>query len=166
MVIVAPLEPLQPAVVEGQRERIPVAVEEGVPPLALPPEGKTIRVVLADDHPILRKGLFDVLDEQPGIDIVGEASDGEEVIDLARRTRPDVVVMDVTMPKLSGVEATRRIVAEQPQIRVIGLSMHEQSDMAAAMREAGAAAYLSKSHPTDALVAMILQPTGAATDEV
>lgn len=164
MVIVAPLEPIRPASAEAAVIEGPATAEPHVPVSSDRSEGKTIRVLLADDHPILRKGLADLLDEHPGIDVVGEASNGEEVVDLARRTQPDVVVMDVTMPRLSGVEATRRIVTEQPQVRVIGLSMHEQSDMVTAMRDAGAVAYLCKSHPTDALVAMILQPSQAVMD--
>lgn len=164
MILYAPAEPRRPAV-EAVIVKLPRAVPEAVAVASPPPvEGLAIRVLLADDHPILRKGLADVLGQQPGIELVGEAGDGEEVIELARDTRPDVVLMDVTMPKLSGIEATRRIVAEQPRVRVIGLSMHEQSDMAAAMREAGAVAYLSKSQPTEALVAMILHPTLTTED--
>jgi len=164
MVLYAPVEPRHPPG-EAAVAKLPRMVREAVAAAPQPPvEGQVIRVLLADDHPILRKGLADVLGEQPGIELVGEAGDGEEVIKLAREIRPDVVLMDVTMPKLSGIEATRQIVAEQPGVRVIGLSMHEQSDMATAMRKAGAVAYLSKSQPTEALVAMILHPSITTED--
>ncbi len=115
----------------------------------------SIRVVLADDHRILREGLASLLIEEPDLQVVGQAGDGLEAIELVRSTRPDVVLMDVTMPRLDGIEATRRITAEMPGIAVIGLSMHEEDDMADAMRSAGATAYLSKGGPADTLIAAI-----------
>ncbi len=114
--------------------------------------GDKIRVLLVDDHQILRQGLASMLMEEPDVALVGEAANGQEAIDLARRTRPHVVLMDITMPVLDGVEATRRIMAELPETRVIGLSMHDESDLAEAMRKAGAAAYLSKGGPFDVLM--------------
>ena len=87
--------------------------------------------------------------------LVGEAGDGEEAVALALEGHPDVVLMDVTMPRLDGLEATRRITAAMPDVRVIGLSMHEEEDMARALREAGAAAYLSKGGSWEALLAAI-----------
>lgn len=166
VLIQAPLGPVQPAPAEASVVDVPVAARDICPtePSREAPGGKTIRVLLADDHPILRKGLADVLADQERIELVGEASDGEEVVRLARRLRPDVVVMDVTMPRLNGIEATRRIISELPQVRVIGLSMHERSDMAAAMREAGAVDYLCKSHPTEELVETILQSSSVHAD--
>jgi signal transduction histidine kinase/ActR/RegA family two-component response regulator len=115
-----------------------------------------MRVILADDHPVLRRGLVDLLREQPQIDVVGEAQDGQEALELALQTQPDVVLMDITMPRLSGIEATRRITARLPAVRVIGLSMHEDEDMAKAMREAGAVAYVNKSEAVETLVATVL----------
>ncbi|HEX7008483.1 MAG TPA: PAS domain S-box protein [Phycisphaeraceae bacterium] len=119
------------------------------------PQQRLIRVLLADDHKILREGLAGLLREQPDIDIVGQASDGLMVLDLAQRTEPDVIVMDVSMPRLSGVEATRRLIARMPHLRIVGLSMHDSADMAAAMRNAGAAAYLTKGGPFENLLAAI-----------
>jgi PAS domain S-box-containing protein len=116
-----------------------------------------IRVLLVDDHPILRRGLADLFDERPEIDLVAEASDGQEAVETALRLRPDVVLMDVTMPRMDGVEATRRITAALPAVSVIGLSMHEGEDMARAMRDAGARAYLSKSEAAETLVSTILR---------
>ena len=122
-----------------------------------PPDARCreIRVLLADDHEVLREGLTRLLREQPDLELVGQAEDGRKAVELALRTRPDVVVMDVTMPVLSGIEATRRIVAALPGVRVIGLSMHEEEDMANAMLEAGAAAYLRKGGSSGPLIATI-----------
>lgn len=116
---------------------------------------KRIRVLLADDHKIMREGLASLLRSRREIEVVGEACDGQAAIELARQAHPDVVLMDVTMPGLSGIEATRLITAEWPYVRVIGLSMHVEPDMAAAMRTAGAVSYLSKSCDPDTVVATI-----------
>jgi PAS domain S-box-containing protein len=125
---------------------------------AAPPSATTttkIRVLLADDHEILRQGLAGLLEEEPDMEVIGQASDGQMAVELALRTKPDVIVMDVTMPRLNGVEATRRITAELPGVCVIGLSMHEQDEMAQAMREAGARAYLPKGDSSDSLITTI-----------
>jgi DNA-binding NarL/FixJ family response regulator len=111
--------------------------------------------LLADDHALLREGLRSLLGEEADIELVGEASDGRQAVEVALRTRPDVILMDVTMPRVDGIEATRQITAALPQARVIGLSMHEEEDMAAAMYEAGASAYLSKGGPSESLLATI-----------
>ena len=106
--------------------------------------GKGIRVMLVDDHPVLLECLSQMFHSQFDIEVVGEASDGEEAVHLARKLVPDVILMDISMPKMNGVEATRIIHAEFPQIRVIGLSMYDEDDQAEAMLNAGASAYLSK----------------------
>ena len=124
-----------------------------------------IRVLVADDHPILREGLTGLLAEEPDIDVVGQAGDGQEALELARRIAPQVVLMDITMPVLNGIDATRQIKAEMPQIRVIALSMHEDQALISAMYKAGADAYLVKSGPSEALVEAIrdLQRPAAST---
>jgi CheY-like chemotaxis protein len=114
-----------------------------------------IRVLLADDHEIVREGLASLLLEEPDMEIVGEAKDGVEAVELAATMHPDVILMDVTMPRLDGIEATRQIKARLPEVHVIGLSMHEEEDLARAMRQAGAAAYMSKNGCSDALVTAI-----------
>jgi CHASE1-domain containing sensor protein/CheY-like chemotaxis protein/anti-sigma regulatory factor (Ser/Thr protein kinase) len=121
---------------------------------------RRLRVVLADDHAIVREGLRNLLRDEADMDIVGEAADGEEAVALTRKLRPDVVVMDISMPRLNGIEATRRIKAELPAVRVIGLSMHEEADMALAMREAGAENYLSKDAPSTELLRVIREAAG------
>jgi DNA-binding NarL/FixJ family response regulator len=112
-------------------------------------------VLLADDHKIVRQGLAGLLEIEPDIVVVGEAEDGEEAVELARQLQPDVVIMDVTMPRMSGIEATRLIRRDLANTRVIGLSMHAASDMAGAMCAAGATAYLPKGGPSEDLIAAI-----------
>lgn len=117
-------------------------------------EGRT-RVLLVDDHEILREGMVALLHEYPDIEVIAEASDGILAIEMARHTNPDVVIMDVAMPRLDGIEATRRIKAANPAIQIIGLSMYGEENMADTMRTAGAAAYLPKGCPADLLISTI-----------
>ncbi|HKY32546.1 MAG TPA: PAS domain S-box protein [Candidatus Polarisedimenticolia bacterium] len=114
-----------------------------------------IRVLVADDHKIVREGLTALLSNQDDIEAVGQAADGEEAVSLAIRLRPHVVLMDVSMPKLSGVEATRRIVAQAPSIKVIALSMHESPEISDSMLGAGAVRYLTKDRAPDDLCDLI-----------
>lgn len=102
-----------------------------------------IRLLLADDHRMLRETLKRSMLEE-GFDVIGEASDGQEAVDLAEELRPDVILMDVTMPELDGVEATRRIVEAQPDARVVMLTMHADQDVIASAIRAGASGYLVK----------------------
>jgi DNA-binding NarL/FixJ family response regulator len=105
---------------------------------------QSLRVVIADDHPVYREGLAMVLGSLPGVTVVGEAGDGNEAVELADRLRPDVVLMDLSMPGMNGVEATRHIVAESPGVQVLVLSMHEGADSVVAALRAGARGYLAK----------------------
>jgi DNA-binding NarL/FixJ family response regulator len=104
----------------------------------------SIRILLADDHRILREGLRSLLAQQPDMQVAGEAASGEEALTLARRLRPDVVIMDVVLPGIDGVETTRRIRSELPATRVIGLSMHSDRRYVSQMLRAGALGYLVK----------------------
>ncbi len=104
----------------------------------------SIRILLADDHRILREGLRSLLAQQSDISVVGEASDGDTAVTLARELRPDIVIMDVVMPGLGGVEATRLIRAELRDTKVIGLSMHADRRFVSEMLRAGALGYLVK----------------------
>jgi DNA-binding NarL/FixJ family response regulator len=103
-----------------------------------------IRVLLVDDHAMLRKGMVLLLGEEDDIEIVGEAGDGEQAIEQACALKPDVVVMDISMPKLNGVEATREIVAESPASKVIALSIHSAKQVVDDMLSAGAVGYVLK----------------------
>jgi two-component system invasion response regulator UvrY len=103
-----------------------------------------IRVMIADDHGIVRTGLRNVLDDISGMQVVAEACTGEEAIELARRVKPDIVLMDISMPGISGLEATRRITASFPAIRVIALTVHEEMPFPTTLLEAGASGYITK----------------------
>jgi len=108
-----------------------------------------------DDHAVVRDGLALQLRGQAGIEVVGEAADGARAVELAGSLRPDVITMDVGMPGMDGVEAARMIHASFPEVAIIGLSMFDDPVQEAAMREAGASAYLTKSASLPALVAAI-----------
>ena len=104
----------------------------------------TARVLLADDHHIVRQGLRSLLDRQKDVQVVGEADNGRAAVQLALKLSPDIVVMDIGMPALNGVEATRQIVSQSPNVKVIALSMHSERQFVARMLEAGASGYLLK----------------------
>jgi two-component system response regulator NreC len=104
----------------------------------------SIRIILADDHAIVRSGLARLLQQQEGMEIVGQADNGISAVALVKQLSPDVVVMDIGMPDLNGIEATRQIVKESPRIKVIGLSMHSSKKYIREMFKAGASGYLLK----------------------
>lgn len=103
-----------------------------------------IRILLADDHGVVRQGFRRILEAQPDLEIVGEASNGREAVEQASKLKPDVVVMDVAMPELNGIEATRRVMEESPRTRVLALSMHKDSVYVREILRAGAVGYLLK----------------------
>ncbi len=107
--------------------------------------GDLIRVILADDHPIVRAGIRGALKELPGVEIVGEASDGRAAIALVKSACPDVVFIDISMPGLNGLEATERIVKDFPKVRVIILSRHDNEEYYWRALRVGASGYLLKS---------------------
>lgn len=114
-----------------------------------------IRVMLVDDHRLVRAGLKRVLSEMPDIEVVAEAGTGEEALDLAKKQTPDVVLMDVNMPGMGGLETTRRLVARMPQVKVIAVSMHLEEPYPSRMLEAGAAGYISKDSAADEVATAI-----------
>ena len=105
---------------------------------------KTIRLLLADDHEVLREGLRVLLEQEPDLEVVGEVGDGRSAVGLARELAPHVVVMDIGMPDLNGVEATRQILSEGKGTRVLCLSVHREGSVVGAMLEAGAHGYVLK----------------------
>jgi CheY-like chemotaxis protein len=120
------------------------------------------RVLLVDDHAMVRQGLRSVLDAYADLHVVGEAQDGSEAVTLVEELRPHVVVMDINMPKMSGIEATARIKAYWPDILVIGISVNTDDDNRAAMKRAGAAVLLTKEAAVDELYAVIRSETARA----
>ncbi len=103
-----------------------------------------IRVLICDDHTILREGIRLLLNSQPDMEVVAEAVDGREAVDKAREFKPDVILMDIAMPLLNGLEATKQIRRDQPAARVLVLTMYESDEYVAQMLEAGAAGYVLK----------------------
>jgi DNA-binding NarL/FixJ family response regulator len=119
------------------------------------PPGRPIRLLLADDQPLLRTGFRMVLGSEPGLDIVGEAGDGAEAVELARRLLPDVVLMDIRMPRLDGVAATRAIVAARLPVRVLILTTFDLDEYVVGALRAGASGFLAKDVPAEDLVTAI-----------
>jgi signal transduction histidine kinase/ActR/RegA family two-component response regulator len=134
--------------VEYKEEAHPQTVDENTPV-------SLIRVLFADDHKVMRQGLIRLLSGKPDIVVVGEADNGRDALELARQLIPDVIVMDVSMPEMDGIEATRRIKAEIPQVRVIGLSMYQDDHIAKTMRDAGAETFVSKAASSTELLKAI-----------
>ncbi len=114
-----------------------------------------IRILLADDHDLVREAIASVLDDQSGLEVVGEAVDGQSAISMAHEFDPDVILMDVTMPGIGGIEATRRIARELPHIRILGLSVHKDKEISDEMIRAGAERFLSKDCSSEELLAAI-----------
>jgi DNA-binding NarL/FixJ family response regulator len=107
-------------------------------------EMSTIRILLADDHKIIRDGLKTLIEKEAGMEVIAEAENGRKTVRLAQKLHPNVVIMDVTMPDMNGIDATRKIMEETPGVRVIGLSMHSDRRYVLGMLEAGACGYLLK----------------------
>ncbi len=129
---------------------------------------ETIRILLVDDHDIVRTGLKTFLDTQKGLQVVSEASTGEEAITMAAQTQPDVVIMDITMPEMDGLVATSKLKEIDPDINVLALTVHEDKQYLFQMMSAGASGYLTKQSAAEELVEAIravaagnvyLQPT-------
>lgn len=116
---------------------------------------KIIRILLADDHVVVRAGTRQLLTRQPDLEVVGEASNGQEAVDLTAELAPDVVVMDVRMPGMSGVDATRKVKESHPDVAVLVLSAHDDDEYVFALLQAGANGYLLKTAEAEELVKAI-----------
>lgn len=113
------------------------------------------RIVLADDHRLVREGLRELIDRQPDMKVVAEAEDGRTAVRLAKELSPDVVLMAITMPDMNGIEATRRMTAEAPVVKVIGVSMHSDRRFVTEMLRAGASGYLLKDRASEELAGAV-----------
>ena len=118
-------------------------------------KSQKITILVADDHPLLRQALKDLLEKEDGFEIIAEAGDGEEAVRLATELVPDVVIMDISMPKLDGLEATRQIKTKYPKIAVLALTVHDDNQHILEILQAGAAGYLVKSVLGDEVVQAI-----------
>lgn len=141
------------------------ALRDHVPVNSVRADGATIDVLIVDDHRIMRQGLVGLMSGDPQIQVIGEAENGHQAIDLVDRLNPDVIIMDVNLGETSGLQLTKMIMARKPHTRIIGLSMHEGADIANAMKKAGAVAYLSKSVASSELVATIHEVAKRAPGE-
>ncbi|PYT17172.1 MAG: DNA-binding response regulator [Acidobacteria bacterium] len=117
--------------------------------------GKRTRVLVVDDHAIVRQGLRAILDTEPDIEVVGEAADGREAVRKTMALRPDVVIMDVSMPRMNGLEATARIAKEIPEVKIVALTMHSSEEYVYSLLKAGARGYLLKESVSSDLIEAI-----------
>lgn len=124
-----------------------------------------MRIVVADDHPVMRRGLMELISSEPGVCVIGEASDGVEAVDLARHLHPDLVLMDVNMPEMDGIKATEIIKSEFPEVQVVAVSMYEDPQIMEEMLQAGASAYIVKGESFDKLLE-VLRSDATDTTEV
>lgn len=115
----------------------------------------SISVFLVDDHKFIRDGLQTLLEKNPAIKVVGEAENGRSAVRMVGELKPDIVILDVAMPDLNGIEAARQILADNPDVKIIALSMHSDRRFVAEMLKAGASAYLSKDYVFDELESVI-----------
>jgi signal transduction histidine kinase/CheY-like chemotaxis protein len=132
-----------------------------------PPEAKTAgvrRVLLVDDHAMVRQGLRAILDHYPDLFIIGEAADGREAVSIAQKRTPDVIIMDINMPRMDGIEATKRIKKEQPGTVIIAVSVNDTPQVRESMHNAGASAFVSKEEAGERLYQTIISMASAKTD--
>lgn len=122
-----------------------------------------LRIFLADDHAMVREGLKRLIEAEPDLRVEGEAADGAEAVSGALRTRPDVVILDVSMPRLNGAEATRQLRAERPEMKIIALTVHEDRSYLHELLEAGASGYVLKRAAGEELIRAIRAVAGGGT---
>ncbi len=116
---------------------------------------KALRILVADDHEVVRRGLLGLLKAHPGWEVVGEAVNGREAIEMAKELKPDVLIMDITMPEMNGFEATRLILETEPQTAVLIFTIHKSDQVRRQAMEAGARGYVLKSQASHDLIAAV-----------
>jgi len=121
----------------------------------------SVRIILADDHKIVREGLRALIEKRPGFEVIAEAEDGRTTVKLTKELSPDIVIMDIAMPDMNGIEATRRIIEQVPNVKVIALSMHSDIRFVVEMLKAGASGYLLKDCASEELTNAIRAVTGS-----
>ena len=126
--------------------------------------GAPIRVLIADDHPLMRKGLADILDGVDGIEVVGSAEDGAAALALSHALKPDIVLMDISMPGMDGIEATEKIVELDSGARVVMLTSYSEREKITQALAAGAVSYLTKDSPPDAVIRAIRSAAAGSPD--
>lgn len=152
-VLTVPLDAMDPY---SPASQIPLArMDSHVNISVPPPEASSTRVLFVDDHRVMRQGLIKLVIGQPGIQVIGEAENGAQAVEQTRHLRPDMIIMDISMPEMDGIEAARRIKAELPEVRIIGLTMHDNNELREAMLQAGAEVTLSKTTSATELVKAI-----------
>lgn len=114
-----------------------------------------IRIILAEDHAVVRQGTKQLLERYPDLEVIGEASDGEEAVSLVKELQPDIAILDVRMPRMTGIEATRKIKSESPEVGILILTAHDDDEYVFALLEAGANGYLLKTAQIEELVKAI-----------
>jgi len=119
--------------------------------------GDVIRIILADDHAVVRQGTSELLRRESDLDVIAEAENGLQAVELAQSLKPDVVIMDIRMPELSGIDATKQILETVPGVRVLVLTAHEDDQYLFSLLQAGASGYLLKTAPIDELIRAIHQ---------
>jgi DNA-binding NarL/FixJ family response regulator len=124
--------------------------------------GEVIRVLIADDHPLMRKGLADILDGVEGIEVVGSAEDGAAAVALAYAVKPDIVLMDISMPGMDGIEATEKLVEMASDVRVVMLTSYSEREKITQALAAGAVSYLTKDAAPDAVIRAIRSAASAS----
>jgi DNA-binding NarL/FixJ family response regulator len=115
----------------------------------------SLRIVVVDDHAVVRRGVRALLESQPGWEVCAEATTGREAVNLAKRLQPDIVVMDLTLPELNGLDATRQILKDSPRTEVLVLTMHHSEELARNVLQAGARGYILKSDADESLIAAV-----------
>jgi DNA-binding NarL/FixJ family response regulator len=115
----------------------------------------SLRIVVVDDHPVVRRGVRALLESQPGWEVSAEATTGREAVTVAKRLQPDIVVMDLSLPDLNGLDATRQVLVESPRTEVLVLTMHHSEELARNVLQAGARGYVLKSDADESLIAAV-----------